>query len=185
MGNAYKRFVLSLFFMTGFFKDLGKAVKKLDKIAKELEPEKKTSKEIPKEETAPSEGRDLRPILPVAEVVRITNLPIDTYTPYFDDAWEGGVYTSSDPKIHTYFQAWFARKDIDGYNPDGVLSYPKEVMPNLQPIKGIGDEAYWSDINATLLIRKEQDVLQAVTTSDRGLSLKIMQQLVKIIISKV
>ena len=50
-------------------------------------------------------------------------------------------------------------------------------MPNLQSIKGIGDEAYWSDIVATLIVRDEQDILQASTTSDSGLPLKIMMKL--------
>ena len=169
--------------MVDFFKELEKATKQLDKISKEWEPEKKTSKENQKKQTAPSEGRDIRQYLPVDEVARITNLPM-TYTPYKDDTWEGGVYTCSDPKIHTYFQAWFFRKDVDGYDPDGVLSYPKEVTPNLQPVKGIGDEAYWSDSNAVLYVRKGQDVLQATTTSDKGLSFDVMKRLVEKIILK-
>ena len=146
--------------MCGFFEELGKAVKQLDKFAKELDKDKKSSKEIPKEQTAPSEGLDLRLILPVAKVASITGLPFKNYNSHLDDTWEGGVYTCSDPKIHTYFQAWFARKDVDGYDPDGVLSYPKEVMPNLQPIKDLGDEAYWSAISGTIIARKKQNVLQ-------------------------
>ena len=59
------------------------------------------------------------------------------------------------------------------------------MMPNLQPVKGIGDEAYWSAIVGTLIVRKEQDVLQASTSGDSGLPFKIMQLLVEIIISKV
>ena len=60
----------------------------------------------------------MRQILTLAEVVRITGLPFNTYNDYKDDTWEGGVYTCSDPKIHTYFQAWFARKDSDGYDAE-------------------------------------------------------------------
>ena len=71
---------------------------------------KKTPKKTPKEQTTPSEGLDLRKYISIEEVARITKLPIDPYSPYLDDEWEGGVYTSSDPKIHTYFQVWFARK---------------------------------------------------------------------------
>ena len=111
-------------------------------------------------------------------------MPIDKYGPYKDEEWVGGVYTSSNPKIHTYFQVWFARKDVDGYNPNGVLDYFKEVTPDLQPVKGFGDKAFWSDSNTVLFVHKGQDVLQAVTTSDRGLSLGIMKRLVEIILSK-
>ncbi len=175
--------------MSDFFKEIDKVVKKLDKIAKEWEPKKKpsqkTPKETPKEQTTSTEGLDLRKYITIDEVARITKLPIDTYTPYLDDEWEGGVFTSSNPKIHTYFQVWFARKNVDGYTPDGALSYYLEVTPNLQQIKGIGDKSYWSESNAVLFVRKGQDVLQAVTTSDRGLSFDIMKRLLEIIISKV
>jgi len=170
--------------MCAFWKKLGETVKEIEKVAKEWDVNKEPSKEILEEQTAPSEGRDIRQYLLVDEVARITNLPIDTYTPYKDDTWDGGVYTSSDPKIHTYFQVWFARKDVDGYTPDGVLSYFKEVTPNLQQNKDIGDKAYWSESNAVFFVRKEQDVLQAVTTSDNGLSFGIMKRLVEIILSK-
>ncbi len=174
--------------MVDFFKELEKATKHLDKIAKEWEPKKKTEKtpkDKPKEQkTTPVEGLDLRKYLSIDEVAQITKLPIDDYSQYEDEDWEGGVYTSSNPKIHTYFQVWFTRKDVDGYNPEGVLSYFKEVTPNLKAVKGFGDEAYWSDSNAVFFVRKGQDVLQAVTTSDRGLSLDIMKRLLEIIISK-
>ena len=113
--------------MTDFFKELEKAAKHLDKIAKEWEPKKKSPKKTLKkrseEQTATSEGVDVREYLPVSEVAEITKLQIDTYGHYLDDQWEGGVYTSSNPTVHTYFQVWFARKDEDGYNPEGVLSY--------------------------------------------------------------
>ena len=172
--------------MCGFFEELGKAAKQLDKFAKEMDEDKKSSKEIPKKQTAPPEGLDMRQFLTIAEVARVTGLPFNKYyNSHLDDTWEGGVYSCSDPKIHTHFQAFFARKDVDGYDPDGVLSYPLEVMPNLQPVKGIGDEAYWSDISGTIYVLKDQDVLQASTSGDSGLSLGIMKQLVKIIISKV
>ena len=131
------------------------------------------------------ESLDLRKYLSIDEVAQITKLPIDDYGPYKDEEWEGGVYTSSNPKIHTYFQVWIARKDVDGYNPEGVLSYFKEVTPNLKAVKGFGDEAYWSDSNSVFFVRKGQDVLQATTTSDKGLTLKVMKRLVDIILSKV
>jgi hypothetical protein len=169
--------------MVDFFKELEKAAKHLDKIAREWEPKKKTKK-TPKEQTTSSEGLDLRKYITIDQVANVTKLPIDSYSPYLDDEWEGGVYTSSNPKIHTYFQVWIARKDVDGYNPEGVLSYFKEVTPNLKAVKGFGDEAFWSDSNAVFFVRKGQDVLQAVTTSDRGLSLEIMKRLVEIIMLK-
>ena len=172
--------------MVDFFKELEKATKHLDKIAKEWEPKKKPKKEKPKEQkTTLVKGFDLRKYLSIDEVAQITKLPIDDYGPYKDEEWEGGVYTSSNPKIHTYFQVWVARKDVDGYNPEGVLSYFKEVTPNLKEVKGFGDEAYWSNSNAVFFVRKGQDILQATTTSDRGLSLEIMKKLVEKILSKV
>ena len=169
--------------MVDFFKELEKAAKHLDKISKEWEPKKKkTPKEKQKEQkTTPVEGFDLRKYLSIDEVAQITKLPIDNYGPYRDEEWVGGVYRSNNPKIHTYFQLWFARKDVDGYNPEGALSYFKEVTPNLKAVKGFGDEAYWSDSNAVFFVRKGQDVLQALTTSDRGLSLEIMKKLLEII----
>jgi hypothetical protein len=174
--------------MVDFFKELEKAKKHLDEIAKEWEPKKtkKTPEEKPKEQkSTPMKGFDLRKYLSIEEVAQITDLPIDKYSPYLDEEWKGGVYNSSNPKIHTYFQLWVAEKDVDGYNPDGVLGYFKEVTPNLKAVKGIGDEAYWSDSNAVFFVRKGQDVLQAVTTSDKGLSFEVMKRLVKIILSRV
>ena len=165
--------------MCAFWKKLGEAVKEIDKIAKELDNTRESSKETTVKQTTSSGGLDLREILAVAEVARISDLPIDTYNSYLDDMWEGGIYTSSNPKVHTYFQAWFARKDIDGYDADNGWSYLKEVLPDLQRVQGVGDESYWSD-NA-FIARKGQEVLQA----GGGLPLEIMKQLVKLIFDKV
>jgi hypothetical protein len=92
----------------------------------------RTPQKTTTEQTSPSERLDLRKFLSIEEVARITNLPIDTYNPYLDDSWEGGVYTSSNARIHTYFQAWFARKDVDGYDPYNVLSYYMEIITDLR-----------------------------------------------------
>jgi hypothetical protein len=177
-----------LLFMVDFFKELEKAKKHLDNISKEWEPKKKhskdTSKKTQKKKVVRSEGFDLRKYLTIDEAARLSKLPLDSYSPYLDDEWEGGVYTSSDPKVHTYFQVWFARKNVEEYNPDGIWSYFEEVTPNLQQIKDLGDKAFWSSSNSVLFVRKEQDVLQAVTTSNKGLSLDIMKQLVELILSK-
>jgi hypothetical protein len=171
--------------MCAFWKKIGEAVKEIDKIAKEFEETRESSKELPKKEkTTPAEGLDLRKYLSIEEVAQITNLPFDDYSQYIDEEWTGGTYISSNPNIHTYFQVWSAQKDVDGYNPEGVLSYFKEVTPNLLSVKGFGDEAYWSGSNAVLFVRKGQDVLQAVTTSEKGLSLEIMKQLVEKILLK-
>ena len=171
--------------MCGFFKKLGEAVdeavKEIDKYAKDFKVDKESSQVPPEEQPAPLEGRDMRQYLTLNDVARITKLPFNKYTDFVDDTWEGGVYTCSDPKIHTYFQAWFARKDSDGYDAGGIWNYLTEVMPNLQQVQGIGDEAYWSDITMALIVRLGHDVLQAAG----GLSLDIMQQLVKIIIGKI
>ena len=172
-------------FMCAFWKKLGKAVKEIEKVAKELGAEKESSQELHEKQTAPSEGRDIRQYLTVDEVARITKLSIDTYTPYLDDTWEGGVYTSSDPKTHTYFQVWFNRKDPDGYNDENVWNYLLETLADLQPVLGIGDEAFWSNSTGALIIRKLHDVLHVVTTSDRGISLGVMKRLVGIIMEKI
>lgn len=171
--------------MCGFFKKLGEAVKEIDKFAKEFDVDKESSQELTEEQTAPSEGRDIRKLLSIDEVARITGLAINTYNTYLDDTWDGGVYTSRDPKIHTYFQAWFARKDPDGYDAENFLNYTKEILTDLQPVQGIGDEAYWFNSASAFIARKGQDVLQAVTTSDRGLSFGIMKRLVEIIMGKI
>lgn len=170
--------------MCGFFKELEKAAKQLDQIAKKYEPKKKTTEKTPKKQPTQSKEGDLGKYITIGEVAQITNLPIDKYSPYMDEEWEGGSYTSSDPKIHTYFQVWFAKKNSDEYNPDGVLDYFKEVTPHLKTIKGIWDEAYWSDSNKVFFVRKGQDVLQASTSSDSVLGFDIMRQLTEIIISK-
>ena len=163
--------------MSDFFKKLGEkvdeAVKEIDKFAK------KPSRVPPEEQTAPSIGRNMKEILPVADVARVSKLPFDTVNDHLDETWKGAIYTCSDPKIHKYFQAWFARRDPEGYDAGGIWSYLTEVMPNPQPVQGIGDEAYW--FNDGLIVRAGQDVLQAAG----GLPLKIVTQLVKIIFDRV
>ena len=68
--------------MVDFFKELEKATKHLDKIAKEWEPKKKPPKE---QKTTPVEGLDLRKYISIDKVAQITKLPIDKYSPYKDD----------------------------------------------------------------------------------------------------
>lgn len=163
--------------MSDFFKKLGEkvdeAVKEIDKIAK------KPSKVPPENQTAPSKGCNMGKILPVADVARISKLPFDRVNDHFDDMWEGGVYTCSDPKIHTYFQACFARKDPESDDASGVWNYLSEMMPNPQPVQRIGEEAFWFD--DTLYVRIGQDVLYA----GGGLPLNIITQLAKTILEKV
>ena len=127
--------------MSDFFSKLRKVVIQIDKFTEELDDDKESSQEPRKEHPDPSTGIDLRQYLPIDEVALITNLPIDTYNKYMDNDWEGGVYSSSESNTHTYFQAWFARKDTDGYHPNNVWSYLTSIIPNLQKVPGIGEEA--------------------------------------------
>ena len=163
--------------MSDFFKKLGEkvdeAVKEIDKFAK------KPVRVPPKEQKAPSKEHNLKEILPVADVARISKLPFDTVNDHLDETWRGLVYTCSNPKIHKSFQAWFARRDPEGYDVGGIWSYLTEVMENPQPVQGIGDEAYW--FNEGLFVRAGQDVLQAAG----GLPLNTVMKLAKIIFDRV
>ena len=90
-----------------------------------------------------------------------------------------GVYTSSNPKIHTYFQTCFAKKDPESDDASGAWNYLTEMMPNPQPVQRIGEEAFWFDNN--LYVRIGKDVLYA----SGGLSLNIITQLVQLILKKI
>ena len=155
-------------------KKIDEAAKEIDKIVKE------PSRKPPEEQKAPSKGRDMKKILPVGDVARISKLPFNTVNDHLDETWVGAVYTCNDPKIHKYFQAWFARRDPEGYDAGGISDYLTEVMPNPKRVQGIGDEAY-VDENGNIFVRWGQEVLQA----SGGLPLDTMKQLVKIIIDKV
>ena len=174
--------------MCGFFKKLGEAVKEIDKYAKEIDKfakdfdkDKEDSQEPSEEQTAPESGRNMKEILSLDEVARVTGLPFNNYNDYRDDMWKGGVYTCSDPTIHKHFNAYLVQKDPEGYDVDGTWNYLLEVMENPQPVQGIGDEAYWVTVTKGFFVRWGDNVLQA----SGGLSLNIIKQLVKIIIDKV
>ena len=162
--------------MSGFFKKLGEAV---DETVKEIEKiSKKPSKKPPKDQEAPSKGHKIPKILSVAEVARISKLPFDRVNDHFDDLWEGVVYTSSNPKIHITFQTCFARKDPESDDATGVWGYLTEMMPNPQPVKRMGEEAFW--FTDTLYVRTGKDVLYA----GGGLPQNIITKLAKIILEK-
>jgi hypothetical protein len=173
--------------MSDFFRKLRKTVKEIEKIADDFEEEvgetdiKESKNDYGRDTPRQLSMIDLRERLGLEELARITGLPFDTYNDYLDEEWVGGVYTMSDPSYHTYFQVWFARKDADGYNPDGVLGYYKEVMPDLHVVDDIGDEAFWVD-SKTLFVHKGEDVIQASTNSDSELNLETIRTLVRKII---
>ena len=173
--------------MSDFFRKLRKTIKGIEKIADDFKEEMResdyedTKNDNNGDVTSKQSKTDIRGLLSLEDLARITGLPFDVYNDYIDDDWLGGVYTISDPSYHTYFQVWFARKDVDGYRPDGVLDYYKEVMPGLQRVRDIGDEAFWTD-SKTLFVHSGQDVLQASTNSDSDLSLDIIKKLVQALI---
>ena len=175
--------------MTGFFKKLGDAVKEIEKIAKEFDVNKDsrarvrpTERASATDETEPSEGRDIRQYLSMADLVRMTQLSFDQYTPYRDETWEGGTYTCSDSQVHTHLDFYFARWGPEGYDAENAMNfwnYLLEIMPDAQPLPGLGEAAYWSGNNSAVA-RQGHEILQA----GGGLSREIMHHVLQHVINQ-